>query len=37
MKLNDRQCRTAKPRERAFNLTDGGGLFLQVKPNGSKL
>jgi integrase len=37
LKLTDWQCRIAKPRERAFNLTDGGGFFLQVKPNGSKL
>jgi hypothetical protein len=27
----------AKPQERAFKLADGGGLFLLVQPNGSKL
>ncbi|MBN9074865.1 MAG: hypothetical protein BGN87_22605 [Rhizobiales bacterium 65-79] len=37
MKLTDVQCRNAKPRERPYNLTDGHGLFLLVKPNGSKL
>ncbi|MER8502364.1 integrase arm-type DNA-binding domain-containing protein [Mesorhizobium sp. M1142] len=37
MKLTDNQCRQAKPRERPWNLTDGQGLFLLVKPNGSKL
>jgi hypothetical protein len=37
MKLTDNQCRQAKPREKPWNLTDGLGLFLLVKPNGSKL
>ncbi|KAB2952498.1 MAG: DUF4102 domain-containing protein [Rhizobiaceae bacterium] len=37
MTLTDVQCRNAKPRERRYNLTDGRGLFLLVKPNGSKL
>ena len=27
----------ARPREKAYKLSDGGGLFLFVKPNGSKL
>ena len=35
--LLDSDCRAAKPRERAFKLTDGGGLYLLVTPNGSKL
>ncbi|PTE12132.1 tyrosine-type recombinase/integrase [Mesorhizobium helmanticense] len=37
MKLTDTQCRGAKAREKPWNLTDGHGLFLLVKPNGSKL
>lgn len=37
MKLSDRACKTAKPKEKQYKLTDGAGLFLLVKPNGSKL
>ncbi|CAI1544628.1 Arm DNA-binding domain-containing protein [Serratia fonticola] len=36
MPLNARQVDTAKPREKIYNLSDGGGLYLQVNPNGSK-
>lgn len=28
---------SAKPADRAFNLSDGHGLFLTIQPNGSKL
>jgi hypothetical protein len=34
--LSDLQCRTAKTRERAYKLFDGGGMYLFVKPNGVK-
>lgn len=34
--LNARQVETAKPRDKAYKLADGGGLYLQVNPNGSK-
>ncbi len=34
--LNDTQCRTAKAKEKAYKLTDGNGLVLEVKPNGVK-
>ena len=34
--LTDAQCRTAKPREAAYRLTDGGGLHLFVTPAGGK-
>ncbi|RQQ98107.1 DUF4102 domain-containing protein [Burkholderia stagnalis] len=34
--LRDMQCRSAKPRERVYRLSDGGGLALLVKPNGLK-
>ncbi|HWL52837.1 MAG TPA: integrase arm-type DNA-binding domain-containing protein [Chthoniobacteraceae bacterium] len=37
MKLTDRFVKTVKPKEKAYKLTDGGGLYLQVQPNGSKL
>lgn len=36
MSLNARQVDTIKPKEKIFKLTDGGGLYLQVNPNGSK-
>lgn len=35
--LIDSQVRNAKPREKEYNLSDGDGLQLKVKPNGSKL
>lgn len=34
--LTDTQCRNAKPRDKAYKLTDGGGLVLEIKPNGVK-
>ncbi len=34
---NDVVFRTAKPREKPYKLSDGGGLFLLVQPNGTKL
>lgn len=36
-KLTEMQCRNAKPREKAYKLFDGGGLYAEVKPNGSIL
>jgi hypothetical protein len=36
-KLNDKKIKTAKPKEAAYKLADGGGLYLLVNPNGSKL
>lgn len=35
--LNTLQIKSARPKERAYKLTDGGGLFLLVQPSGSKL
>jgi hypothetical protein len=35
--LSDVKCRTAKPRKALYKLSDGGGLQLWVKPNGSRL
>lgn len=34
---NDLAFRSAKPREKPFKLSDGGGLFLLVQPNATKL
>ncbi|MDI4633160.1 tyrosine-type recombinase/integrase [Pelomonas sp. V22] len=36
MPLSDTQIRNAKPRERAYRMTDGGGLQLEVRPTGGK-
>ena len=35
--LNFTEVDRAKPRAKEYNLADGKGLFLRVKPNGSKL
>ena len=37
MPLTALAIKKARPREKAYKLSDGGGLFLLVKPNGSKL
>jgi hypothetical protein len=34
--LTDIKVRTVKPKEKSFKIADGKGLFLVVKPNGSK-
>lgn len=36
MTLNARQVETTKPRDKAYKLADGGGLYLMVNTNGSK-
>lgn len=36
-KLNDKMIQAAKPVEKDYKLADAGGMFLLVKPNGSKL
>jgi integrase len=35
-KLTDTSARNAKPREKAYRLADGGGMYLEVMPNGSR-
>ncbi len=37
MQLSEFKISKAKSREKPYKLADGGGLFLLVKPNGSKL
>ena len=37
MPLFDTTIRNAKPREKAYRLFDGGGLYLEVSPAGGKL
>lgn len=36
MKLNPRQVETSKPKEKPYKLSDGGGMYLEVTPRGSK-
>ncbi len=35
--LTNTEVQQAKPKEKKFNLIDGHGLALRIKPNGSKL
>jgi integrase len=37
MPLTDSQIRNTKPGEKPIKLTDGGGLYLEVRPTGAKL
>ncbi|MDW3181478.1 Arm DNA-binding domain-containing protein [Roseobacter sp.] len=37
MALTDLKIRKAKTGAKPYKLSDGGGLFVLVKPNGSKL
>jgi hypothetical protein len=36
MSLTDTQVRNTKPAAKPFKLSDGGGLYLLVSPNGTK-
>ncbi|MBA0204181.1 tyrosine-type recombinase/integrase [Pectobacterium aroidearum] len=36
MKLTARQINAAKPKEKSYKLADGGGMYLEVLPNGTK-
>ncbi len=35
--LTDTQVKNAKPKDKPYKLADGGGLYLEVMPTGSKL
>ncbi len=37
MKLSDLACKSAKPKDKQYKMFDGGGLYLLVRTNGSKL
>ena len=37
MPLTDTKCRSAKPTKQPYKLTDGKGLYLEVRPSGTKL
>ncbi len=36
MPLTDTTCKNAQPSEKARKISDGGGLYLEIMPNGSK-
>jgi integrase len=36
MPLNDAKCKNAKPKDKAYRLFDGQGLYLEVSPKGSR-
>ena len=36
MKLSDTKCKNATPSEMPRKLADGGGLYREIMPNGSK-
>lgn len=36
-KLKDKTIKAVKPKDKAYKLADGGGLYLLINPNGSKL
>lgn len=36
MKLNARLVETAKPKDKPYKLADGGGMYLEVFPNGTE-
>lgn len=35
--LTDTQVKTAKPRVKTYTLADGGGMYLEIAPTGSKI
>ena len=37
MALTDVSIRNSRPKDKAFKMSDGGGLYLLVNPNGSRL
>ena len=36
MKLTNIKCKTSKPADKPYKLSDGQGMYLDVRPNGSK-
>jgi len=34
--LTDIQVKNAKPKDKLYRLTDGGGLYLLINPDGAK-
>lgn len=36
MPLTNTQCQNARPKDKTYKLSDGGGMYLEIAPNGSK-
>ncbi len=36
MRFNNTQVKNAKPKSKQYKLSDGGGMYLLVHPNGSR-
>jgi len=36
MRLTDTRVRNAKPQAKAYKLSDGGGMYLLVTPDGAR-
>jgi integrase len=36
MPLTELKCKSAKAQEKPYRITDGGGMYMEVMPNGSK-
>ena len=36
MRLTDMRVRNAKPRTKPYKLSDGGGMYVLVKPDGGR-
>lgn len=36
MKLNNKKCEALQPKEKPYKESDGGGMYLEIMPNGSK-
>ena len=36
MRLTNTACKNAKPTDKAFKLSDGGGMYLEVTASGGK-
>jgi hypothetical protein len=35
--LTDIQVKSAKPKDKIYTLSDGGGMYLEISPAGSKI
>ena len=36
MKLTATEIKASKPKDKAYKLSDGGGMYLEIFPNGTK-
>ena len=36
MKLTATEIKAAKPKDKPYKLSDGGGMYLEIFPNGTK-